>query len=179
MGSLIKNTGQTLLSAASAGGKSIQKYAPKAMAVLGSKAGQAGKALKAAGPKAMKVIEAGTKLALVQQGGKMALKGGKLAAGMVKRNKLLTAAVVVAGAGAAVLIRQRKKKAEAEAAGRSGKSLTPTNKRGATASKAAPARKAATKKAASKSPAKPAARKAAPRKRSAGNGANAGTAKTT
>src|SRR5689334_5989705 len=117
MGSLIRNTGDTLRAAASVGGKTIKRLAPKAMDLLEAGAGMAkksGRALQAAGPKAMAAIEAGAKLAVVQKGGAMALKGGKLAAGVVKRNKLLTAAVVVAGAGAAVLIRQRKRKAEAE-----------------------------------------------------------------
>jgi hypothetical protein len=180
MGSMIKNTGDTLRTAASVGSDVVKRLAPKAMDVLEMGAGAAqktGRALKAAAPRALAAIEAGTKLAVVQKGGAMALKGGKLAAKVVKRNPLLTAAVVVAGAGAAVLIRQRKRKAEAEAAGRKGKSLTPTNRRGATATKAAPARKATAKTAASKAPAKSTARKAAPRKRTT-NGASSGAAKT-
>jgi hypothetical protein len=55
-GSLIKNTGETVRAAASAGGKAIQKYAPKAMEVISSKAGAAGQALKAAAPKAMTAL---------------------------------------------------------------------------------------------------------------------------
>jgi hypothetical protein len=109
MGSLIKNTGETLMTAASAGGKAIQKYAPKAMDMIGAQAGAAGKALKAAAPKAMTAIKAGAALAAAKQGGRMAMKGGKLAVKAVKRNPVLTAAVVVAGAGAAVLIARRKK----------------------------------------------------------------------
>jgi DNA-binding protein HU-beta len=177
MGSMIKNTGASLMSAASAGSKTLQKYAPKAMEMIGDKAGQAGKALKAAAPKAMSAMKAGAALAVASKGGKMALQGGKLAAGVVKRNKLLTAAVVVAGAGAAVMIRQRKRKAEADAAKRSGKAMTPTNRRGATAAKPA-AKKATAKKSASKATTKAATKRTpAPRKRSSANGASA--AKTT
>ena len=163
-GSLIKNTGETLRTAASTGGELVKRLTPKAMDALETGAGlaqKAGRMAKNAAPKALAVLEAGTKLAVVQKGGAMALKGGKLAATAIKRNPMLTAAVVGAGAGAALLIRRRRKKAEAEAAGRSTKSLTPTNKRGATASKTA------SKKAASKSTTKKAAaRKAAPKKRS-------------
>jgi DNA-binding protein HU-beta len=178
-GSMIKNTGATLRSAASAGSKTIQKYAPKAMEMIGATAGQAGKALKVAGPKAMTAIKTGAALAVASKGGKIAMQGGKLAVKAVKRNPMLTAAVVVAGAGAAVLIRRSKRKAAEAAAGRTGKSLTPTNRRGAAATKAAPARKATAKKAASKAPAKKVASKAAPRKRATGNGASAGVAKST
>jgi hypothetical protein len=167
--SLIKNTGETLRTAASTGGELVKRLTPKAMDALETGAGlaqKAGRMAKNAAPKALAALEAGTKLAVVQKGGALALKGGKLAAKAIKRNPMLTAAVVVAGAGAALLIRRRRKKAEAEAAGRSTKSLTPTNKRGAAASKTA------SKKAASKSTTKTAARKAAPRKRAtAGTGA--------
>jgi DNA-binding protein HU-beta len=158
-GSMIKNTGASIASAASAGGELVKRLAPKAMDGLEAgmaMAQSAGKALKHAAPKALQAIEAGTKLAVVQKGGAMALKGGKVAAKVVRKNPLLTAAVVVASAGAAVLIARSKRKAAEQARGRAGKQLTPTDRRGSTATKAT-AKKASAKKAP--------ARKAAPRKR--------------
>jgi hypothetical protein len=166
---MIKSTGASLASAASAGGELVKRLAPKAMDGLEAgvaMAQSAGKALKHAAPKAMQAIEAGTKLAVVQKGGAMALKGGKMAAKVVRKNPLLTAAVVVAGAGAAVLIARSKRKAAERASGRTGKQLTPTDRRSATAKKAT-AKKATAKKAK--------ARKSAPRKRAANGTASTST----
>ena len=109
-------------------------------------------------------------IAIAKKGGQAAMKGGKAAIAVARKNPVAVAAgaVALAGIGVAVAVVRKRKRAAAEAAAKGSKGkptkVAARNMRGNGASapaKKAPAKKLAAKKAA---PRKATAKKAAPRK---------------